>query len=213
MKHLVLNVLAFMLLGVGAQAAVLDFETDATGNPVTRLAGPGLPDHTPYLVGDTYLPLGVAFSSDGDTNGAETNPFFGNLAGATGANTIVQDSKREVSSSFNIRADFTDLVKDISMDVYSATGETVTMTAFDMLGTSLGSVTSGSLTYGIGEAISLSGIGGASYVIWESSSPLAALVGIDNLAFNVPAIPLPAGGVLLASGLAGLGWMRRRKAA
>lgn len=41
----------------------------------------------------------------------------------------------------------------------------------------------------------------------------AAGVGFDDLTFNTAAaVPLPAGGALLLGGLAGLGWMRRKKA-
>lgn len=211
MRHLFLSACVVLGLCTSALAAPIDFETDTNGNPVTRLTTGALPDHTPFLVGDTYTTLGVVFSSDGDATGTDLGPVFGNQSGFTGSNTIVQDYKRDSGASFNVRADFSDVIDEVIVDVFSATGFTVTMTAYNEIGTALGSATSGALALGSGESVMLSGLGDISYLIWEASSPFSASVGIDNLDFKMSAVPLPAGGVLLLSGLVGFGWMRRRK--
>lgn len=195
MKHILFAALAVLVICPGAHATVLDFETDPDGNPVSFVAAgrPFLQDS--YLVGDTYLPLGVSFSSEGDPVGAGFGPVFGNVFGATGNNTVVQDVRRLPGNlpTYNIRADFTDVVKTVDVDVFSNPGQLVTMTAFDAIGTPLGSVTSGALTRGTGEAMSLSGVGDISYLVWNASDPVRNLVAIDNLALDVSPVPLPAG--------------------
>lgn len=201
---------ALALLSTAASAVTLDFETLPGGGTPTYLAGGSLSDHTPYLVGDIYAAQGVVFSSQGDPVGSDKHPIFGTLTGSTGSNIVVQDYKRDVvgKATFNIRADFASGIDALTADVFSATDYKVTMSGYDSAGTLLGSVTSGYLTFGTGESVSLSGIGTMSYVVWESSSPYAASVGIDNLDFAP--VPLPAGAVLLGSALLGFGALRRR---
>jgi len=203
-----------MFGAAAANAATLDFQTLSDGvTAPTFLAGGSLPDHTPFLVGAEYAGLGVVFSSEGDTD-AELGPIFGNLSGfATPSNIIVQDFKRDAAAgaSFNIRADFAATTGFVSVDAYTAAGNSVTMSAFNLAGGLLGSVTSAVIaSIGDSEFLTLSGLGPIAYVIWESSSPFAASVGIDNLDFRSE-VPIPAALPLLLSGLAGLGFASRRK--
>ena len=193
-----------------AGAAPLDFETLSDGvTTPTFLAGGSVPDHTPFLVGAEYAGAGVTFSSEGDPAGEE-NPIFGKFTGFTGSNIIVQDYKRSTGASFNIRADFAAGTSFVSSDVFTAADHAVTMTAYDAGGSILGAATSALIaSIGDSEFLTLSGLGPIAYVIWESSSPFSAAVGIDNLDFDV--VPVPAALPLLLSGLAGLGFASRRK--
>ena len=86
------------------------------------------------------------------------------------------------------------------------------MSAFNADGDLLGSVTSAVIaSFGDSEFLTLSGIGAIAYVIWESSSPFSAAVGIDNLDFAE--VPLPGALPLIISGLAGLSFASRRRKA
>jgi len=204
----------FAIGASAASAATLDFQTLSDGATTpTFLAGGSVADHTPFLVGAEYAALGVVFSSEGDTD-AELGPIFGDLSGFAGAgNIIVQDFKRDVGagSSFNIRADFAATTDFVSVDAYTTAGRSVTMSAYDAGGALLGAITSAVIaSFGDSDFISLSGLGPIAYVIWESSSPFSASVGIDNLSFTSE-VPLPAALPLLMSGLAGLGFASRRK--
>ncbi|MEE9329941.1 MAG: VPLPA-CTERM sorting domain-containing protein [Parvularculaceae bacterium] len=204
----------FSLATANASAATIDFETLADGvtAPMVLLGG-SVGDHTPFLVGSAYTTLGVTFSSEGDTD-PETGPIFGNLSGFAGANTIIQDYKRATGASFNIRADFSGVVENVSVDVYAAAGNSVTMTAYDSGGLVLGAITSLAIaTIGDSENIGLSGLGPIAYIIWEASSPFSSSVGIDNLTFDSSAVPLPAALPLFLAGLAGMGAASKRKKA
>lgn len=197
-----------------AKAATLDFQTLSDGvTTPTFLTGGSAADHTPFLVDGEYAGDGVVFSSEGDGD-AELGPIFGDFSGFAGAgNIVVQDFKRDTTTgaTFNIRADFAATTGFVSADVYTAADRSVTMTAYDSGGGVLGSVTSAVIaSIGDSEFLTLSGLGPIAFVIWESSSPFSAAVGIDNLSFSSE-VPLPAALPLLLCGLAGLGFAAKRR--
>jgi len=96
----------------------------------------------------------------------------------------------------------TDFVS-IRGDQVPQAGATATMEAFDLLGTSLGTITAIDSTEGLTLSLSLTGI--HSIRLTQNGST----IGFDNLTFN--AVPVPAAVWLFGSGLIGLIGIARRK--
>jgi hypothetical protein len=188
---------ALILSSTDSYGVTFDFETIPGGAPTVY----------DQLVGTSYQSLGVVFSSQGDLNPANYPVFRDNIT----PTMAVVDTVRELQSTFNIRADFLNGAGVVSADTYTANGFGLTMSAYDVSDSLLGSVTAGPYTLGVGQFLSLSGIGTISYIIWESSNPTFAGVSIDNLTFEASVVPVPPALPLFAGGLGLLGWLSRRK--
>ena len=106
-------------------------------------------------------------------------------------NTLAWDNDRTFNpppeTNFNITADFTVPVSSIEADVFADVGESITMTAFDSTGGTLGTITSVdsmACCLSITDTIRLSGIGEISTVAWQTSAPKVTVPRIDNLRFE-----------------------------
>ena len=106
-------------------------------------------------------------------------------------NTVVWDNDRIFNpppgTSFNILAEFLVPVSQISADATVPVGHTLTMTAYDSFGTTLGSdvsIISPSCCSSAIDTLTLSGIGEISKVLWETSAPRAGIPVIDNLNYT-----------------------------
>lgn len=83
--------------------------------------------------------------------------------------------------------------------------DTVTLTGFDGMGNIVDSDT---FTSDRAQFLSIAGDGIASFSLSQPNSG-----GFDNISFDLTAVPVPASLPLLAFGLAGFGWVARRKSA
>ncbi|KMK64186.1 VPLPA-CTERM sorting domain-containing protein [Puniceibacterium sp. IMCC21224] len=116
------------------------------------------------------------------------------------------------SSSSRVRADFTDLASFVSVDLgdFGSDTDTVFISAYDSIGTLLGTQ-SASI---VGRAMKTVSVASAdiSYAIFGSSFDVG-FIAADNFKFTtqVSAVPLPAGGALLLTGLGAFALARRRK--
>ncbi len=103
-------------------------------------------------------------------------------------NTLVWDNDRVFNpppeTTFNVTIEFTVPVASISADVFVEPGSSVTLVAFDELGTELGSVTSDVSTEcctAKAGTIALADLGWIYLVTFESSAPQTDAPAIDNL--------------------------------
>jgi len=103
-------------------------------------------------------------------------------------NTLVWDNDRVFNpppeTTFNVTIEFTVPVASISADVFIEPGASVTLMAFDEIGTELGSVTSDVSTECCASkagTVTLADLGWIYQVTFESSAPQALAPAIDNL--------------------------------
>jgi hypothetical protein len=172
---------------------LIDFDTFPDGTQASNSVGVRL---------NAYATWGVLFGSD--------DPGRPRANGLSYSGTFLSDNVRTSSTGFNIFAEFDMDVMDVSVDVSTSAGTTVTMTAFDTAGNVVGSATSdplGSPTDFV--PLSLTASSPIRRVEWRPSNILAG-VQIDNLRLSV--VPEPAVGSLLglAVGLFVLGRRKRK---
>ncbi|MGJ8610208.1 MAG: VPLPA-CTERM sorting domain-containing protein [Octadecabacter sp.] len=155
-------------------------------------------------VGDCSGGAGVTLTTLGDTScslGIMTS------TGSTGL-ALIHDSNATV------RADFSSLVSFVSIDMgdYNADPDNIFLEVFDSLSNSLGYVDflRAASSYDM-DTLALS-VENISYAIFGTNGSDLGYIGADNLSYSVSAVPLPAGGLLLLSGMGGLAFVRRRKA-
>ena len=108
-----------------------------------------------------------------------------------------------------MRITFTSAVSNLMFQVFGAqNGDSVFITAFN------GASTLGSATFTTNSTVDFSGFGTISSLFFDDSSTAAGM-GYGNFTFDaaITQVPLPASLPMLVAGLAGLGFLRRRKAA
>jgi hypothetical protein len=157
-----------------AETVTLDFNTLPDGTPTDELP-------FPFEVADIYVSQGVTFRSR-----VGLGPHFSNSTSPLSFNSIViVDQIRVGDATFNIIADFDEPVSDVSVDVLTAPGRSVTMSALDENGIVLQTVESPvTVVYPSSFNLSISAEGIHS-VVWEAApDPDVASVAIDNLAFT-----------------------------
>lgn len=176
-----------------------------------------------------YTLAALAAAATFSTAQAATLDFdtVGNCAGGPGVTfTILSSSSCSVRNTPNgtnglsllspttqqVRADFTDTVSFVSVDLgdFGADNDTVFIRAFDSANVLLGSQFRNNLGARLGTvSVAAANI---SYAIFGTTID-AGFISADNFTFTpeTPAVPLPAGGALLLTGLAALAIGRRRK--
>ena len=132
-------------------------------------------------IGDVYAGYGVTFGSLLPQD--PTSPTFGDFSGSS-ATLLAQDYSRTPEQPFNVAARFTGPVSTVSADVYAASGYSVTMTALDADGGELASVTSAAGVSVFKGTLVLTDVGPIRTVVWQTSDPVIASPGVDNLAIN-----------------------------
>lgn len=172
---------------------MIDFESFSDGDIITSLD-----------LGGVVLTRG---SDDVEVRGD-------NLAG--GGNSISGDP---FSGDAPFRADFVSLMTSVSVelgDFGPSDDDNLFLEAYDEFGNLLGTDTALLLGSAPDTLLTLSvSFANIAYVLFGSTNDIFQnSVYADNLTFtDAPAIPLPAGGILLATSLAGLWAARRRKQA
>jgi hypothetical protein len=187
MKELTLAT-GLALFASGASAVTLDFDTlgDCSGGPgVSFTIGAGVD-----------CEVGPGWTGDG--------------------NTLYLDYLGTISDPVDVivRADFSALVDSVSVTLgdYGQDADNIFLEIFDALDTSLGYVDLLRDTSSIAmNTLSLTG-SGISYAMFGTNGYDLGFIAADNFTYEVAAVPLPAGGVLLLTALGGLALARRRKA-
>ena len=109
-----------------------------------------------------------------------------------------------------LRADFAAGATSVSIDcIGNNSYDLGTLHAFDSGGVLLASSTTGVLTSGVVETLSISGVGNIAYILVGGLAASGETVYLDNL--NYTPVPVPGGLALGVLGLAGVAALRRKK--
>jgi hypothetical protein len=184
---LALSALSFSL-SMGAQATVIDFESQAINTSISN----------------QYQALGVTFSSPGNP----TEPRVIDFSGNSTTGQVLADFS--VVGGIQLDAFFLSAVTSVSVIAYANPSYAVTAMAYDSSNNFLGSASVSSANFNHG-VLSLSGLGAISKVSWTTGSDIAA-VGIDNLTFPTVSVPLPGTLGLMLLPVIALGLKRRANA-
>jgi hypothetical protein len=193
---LLLLVVGMLPRGAAATIVDLNFDTLPNGSMPTNL----------QPVGSTYAAMGVVFGSL-DGPGAPPPVFYPDDGFETEFSVAGYAHAGPGSHGFHIRASFTDPVTTVSAETTMAAGFAV-MTAYDALGTQLGTIAAP--LSGI-HILSLSGIGEIASIVWTGTDPFYARIKIDDLSYTI--VPEPGTAALLGLGLLGLAARVRRREA
>jgi hypothetical protein len=195
------------ITGAVAGLALLGWAEAASAAPVTIDFDSGTDG---ALVGATFSGLGVTFSN------AQFTSNFG-LPGSSGALAIRAPGTFEFGSGNAIVATFTSLVSFVSIVGIDVGVDGLTIQAFDAGNNLIDSESAFGTGVGVGQFFTLS-VSDPIIASVAMFQPFAGTSGdgivIDDFTFDtaVAAVPEPASIVLLGAGLAGLGFLRRRRA-
>jgi hypothetical protein len=198
----------FLAVSSAAQAATINFNTDAAGNPYT-----GLSD---YFVAGEYAALGVSINDSDPSAGSTyvnlTNPlntgtaisgYYANIGAFDGTATSLELVFTAPVTSLGF--DYASADGQLGVSLYDSGGNLVSSDVFSSTGTFVNqagfSIKSGS--------VSLSGLIAIDRVLITPTANNALI--FDNLQFT--AVPVPAAVWLLGSGLLGLAGVARGKGA
>lgn len=214
---------AVTLMPLTAQAILIDFETIGGMTP-TEGQAVGTEGIATFGVGAGSTPTGTGFIAQlGDPVRAFNPSDTPNPATNAGSFFLTDESSAPPSSALNYFIGFSAPVANLSLDLYDylsedgpPVGSTATLTVYsDVLGgTAVGSdmfIVSSGLPDGNVVTLSiLSPLGSirAASLIFSSGDPGT---GIDNINFNLSPIPEPSTLLLLGVGLAGTGFVSRRR--
>lgn len=190
----------------------------------TLFAAPALATHVDFEGAgfgfklDGYTLDGLSFSGVGAALPYTYNlGYFPDYA-ALGMSTIINacldapDTPRgRICGGQSLRIDFANPIDNLSFDVIfdESTSTTLTVTIENGAGTSVQNITGFDGNWRTIDYVSLTGLGGATAITLSNDDPTS--MNYDN--FRISAVPLPAGGLLLAAGLAGFGLVRRKRSA
>jgi hypothetical protein len=222
MKKTLLAAVAALSVGGAASASaatiVIDFEGLSAGTVLSNQYGPlvtisSIPGRNGF--GDPMV-----FDTENFTGGDPdlASPFFNPFTNETksfGKAAIISEDNDPNDPDDNVRGgsfvfEFDSPVTFVSFDALDINGaESIVLELYDMAGALITSISNGSNTVGDNEFLTIDA--NNTMGVFKAVIRLTGSGAIDNIVVDAPEVPVPAALPLMVTGLAGMGFLRRRR--